>query len=460
MQERMSCQNQYVLSIKKRLPYIASAILVLSLLIGFQNCSDKNSQTLPQENDPDPIAELSIQETKHPDLLEISSSVKGQIQDDFAEGSTVDLSLSPSNHQNLQGNKSFYWTVDNYAWDTPFYSGCSVSPGECTTDADGSVICTSGTSSCTTDPNPPIYENMATGTPNAQYEFLDVGVYDIRTEIREVPVTTAKSSDGSVAPRAFVYSVYGPEYERSLVIGKCDQGDLQIVNSQDPIQNVPPTTSTTQIVNSITSSITTNDYFYGYGYGQASRYASTFMLELDGDILDPWSPYYDISVPDLPSVTPGNIELESQKSEEKGVDRLSIGRVVEEESYVYPEERKVRWKLMAEMVDPTYGRWYYRFSEQQTIAAWYMPWPEDNVRYFYGASGITSETKFSGKFILEAFVQLPGEECVYSAKKAFQLSGNLIPSVEIGPSPSVLTTLPDPGGGSVPSTSTSTTQGL
>ena len=103
-------KNRYGLSIKKclfyrnRLFYLASVILILSLflILGFQNCTDKNSQTLPQLNNPDTIAELSLEETKHPDLLEISASVNSQVQDDFAAGSAVDLALSPSDHKNLQ----------------------------------------------------------------------------------------------------------------------------------------------------------------------------------------------------------------------------------------------------------------------------------------------------------------------------------------------------------------------
>ena len=90
--------------------------------------------------------------------------------------------------------------------------------------------------------------------------------------------------------------------------------------------------------------------------------------------------------------------------------------------------------------------------KQERLGGWYVPWPENGVRYFYD-SNITSGATFSGKFIIEAFVQLPEGECVYSAKKAFQLSGNLIPSIEVE-------VIPRPQPLAPVLMTTSTTQGL
>ena len=89
---------------------------------------------------------------------------------------------------------------------------------------------------------------------------------------------------GLLPKETFFIQIMDPRYEKSLVVGKCDQGDLQIINATDPIQNAP---STTQTLNSITNSITGNDHLsYGYSYRQASRYASLFLLELDGEFLE------------------------------------------------------------------------------------------------------------------------------------------------------------------------------
>ena len=454
MQEKMNNQSQYALSIKKclfykkRLFYIAPTGLLLSLflVVGFQNCAGKNSQTLPQVIGPDPIAELPIKQTKHADLLEISASIKGQVQDDFAVESIVDMKLTPSDHKNLQGDKSFYWTIeDNYAWATPFYGSCSITTQYCEND-----LC--NTTSCEIDPNPPVHEDIATKTPSVQYEFLDVGVYDIYTEIREgIPSAIEKNPNGPVIQGG---NVYGPRYEKSLVIGKCDSDNLHIINAKDPIKDVK---SSTQSVNSLT-----NDHLsYVYKSSQTSRYASIFMLELNGEILELEPPYYGYInygytklLPSVPPSIDGENDVADSNSE-------------------YLEERKVSWKLTAEMVDPTYGRWYNRFDEQTISGAWYMPWPEDNVHYFYNNNGITSETTFSGKFILEAFVQLPGEECIHSTKKAFQLPSNLVPSIENydivvkyhpndpqprqTPTPTTITTQ---SSSIAPSTTTSTAQGL
>ena len=50
-------------------------------------------------------------------------------------------------------------------------------------------------------------------------------------------------------------------------------------------------------------------------------------------------------------------------------------------------------------------------------------------RYLYD-SDVTQGAMFSGNFIIKAFVQLPDRECIYSAKKAFQLLDFLIPSID------------------------------
>ena len=50
------------------------------MIIGFQNCGDEEIQYL--------IIPHSIEETKHSDLLEISVSMNGEIQDSFSSWKT------------------------------------------------------------------------------------------------------------------------------------------------------------------------------------------------------------------------------------------------------------------------------------------------------------------------------------------------------------------------------------
>ena len=490
--EKFNNQNQYVLAIKKclfyqnRLSYIAPIFLILSLflILGFQNCTDKNSQTLAQIGggptpEPQPygpgsnlIKEVSLEETKHPDLLEISASLNSQVQDDFAAESTVDLALSPSDHKNLQvlqeSNVYTNWTISNEAWNGYYYNYIPCSPTTtCEIQKDGTEVCTSYNDSCSEYLNSSTYETITTVDADTQFQFSDVGVYDISARIQEiVPPKMIVNPDGSVTQGSSIYTDQGPKYERSLVVGKCDQGDLQIINSKDPIQNAPSTTSTTQIVNSINSITSNNHLSYAYSYyGQASRYASLFLLELDGKVLEFESSYYSYSYPDytpgynpdkapsVPDTSDNDSSVGSIKSEEQGssVNQLSLPSY--HPSSYYSDERKVKWKLMAEIIDPTYGRWYDRFDQQERLGGWYVPWPENDVRYFYGSS-VTSGATFSGKFVIEAFVQLPGEECVYSAKKTFQLSEHLIPSIKVETMPTI-STKPLPV--SVPSITTTTT---
>ena len=462
----------------KRLFY-TPVVLILSLflILGFQNCTDnKGVQTLPQLNGPDLIAELSLEQTKHPDLLEISASLDSKVQDDFAAGSTVDLALSPSTHKNLQvlDKSDVYtnWTISNEAWNGYSYYPYYSYPCEVITTCevqDGIDICTSSKGSCYKSS---VYEKITTIDEDTQFQFSDVGVYDISAYIQQIELPTMITHpDGTVTQGDFTYTAHGPRYERSLVVGKCDQGDLQIINSKDPISNPSPTTTTaTQILNSI-NSIASHDHFSSsYRYQRASRYASLFLLELDGKVLEfeDYSYYnYDmpIEIPSVPMTTTtfsnvadsssvggqvsASVSDGSRDSSNDDVNDLMIYPPY----YDYSYERKVKWNLMAEVIDPTYGRWYYKLNQQERLGSWYVPWPEDDTLYFYNDSnGISTQgSTFSGKFIMEAFVQLPEKECVYSAKKAFQLSGNLIPSIEVISAPS-------PGGGSTPITTTTTIQ--
>ena len=178
-------------------------------------------------------------------------------------------------------------------------------------------MCTSDNNDSCNSPVYPIYKTITTVDSDTQFTFSDVGVYDISAHIQEiVPPKMVVNPDGSVTQGNFLYTDHGPRYEKSLVVGKCDQGDLQIINATDPIQNAPSTTSTTQTLNSITNSITGNDHLsYGYSYRQASRYASLFLLKLDGEFLE-FEPSYYTSA--SPAIIDSGIEFKSQENEEKG----------------------------------------------------------------------------------------------------------------------------------------------
>ena len=407
--------------------------LTLFLILGFQNCTDQGVKELSQLNAPDTIAELSLGKTKHPDLLEISASIKGKIQDDFAAGSTVDLALSPSTHKNLKilDKSTVYtnWTIRNEAWHG--YSNHLSYPCKlmtiCELDDNGIEICTSTKASCY---KPPVYETITTTDEKTQFQFSDVGVYDISAHIRE--------QTPGVHPNTGLN--HGPKYERSLVVGKCDQGDLQIITAKDPIYTPSlPTTTATQILNSITD----NDYhdypYYpsNYRYQRASRYASLFLLELDGKVLE----FEDDSVyggghtnpepliQQLPTESvnfisgPGSGVSNDVGPGGSGVsNNVGPGSGVSNDLSHYYYGRKIKWNLMAEVIDPIYGRWYYKFNQQEAIPEWKISWPENDVISFYNSfyKGIsTPGAKFSGKFIMEAFVQFPEGKCVYSAKKSF-----------------------------------------
>ena len=466
-------------------------ISTLFLMLGFQNCTDQGVKELRQVNGPngsDLIAELSLTQTKHPDLLEISASLDSKVQDDFPAGSTVDLALSPSTHKNLEvlEKSDVYtkWTISNEAWNGysyyPYYNYPCELITTCEVQEDDIEICTSTKASCYKSS---VYETVTTIDEDTQFQFSDVGVYDISAFIQEIePPTMITHPDGTVTQGDFTYTSHGPRYEKSLVVGKCDQGDLQIISAKDPIQNPPLTTTTTtaQVLNSI-NSIASHDHFSSsYRYQQASRYASLFLLELDGKILEfeDYSYYggYNINMPtkvpsvSVPPATFGTTEIDDGGRVSASISGSSGGSDSDESFlphlpseqpsyyYDYSYERKVKWNLMAEVIDPTYGRWYYKFNQQDRLGGWYVPWPEDDTLYFYnddyyhGTS--TPGAKFSGKFIMEAFVQFPEGECVYSAKKAFQLSGNLIPSIEVMSQPCINGNCD--GGTETPTTTTQT----
>ena len=414
MKEKNSDQNQCSLSIKnnfiiRRLFYIGLPALTLSLFLiaGFQNCkSTKETGGEVKLSLPD----VNIGDSKIPvDLLVVLASLNGQSQDHFPVGSAVDLELTPSDHQNLQTATSFDWTISEESWDPLVIYSCPPEP--CEEQPDGSFSCPPS-APCPEDPDPPLREEMATKIPNTQFQFSEIGVYDVYVEPQEVMPSGVQNSKVG----------YGPKYEKSLVIGRCDQSDLQILeliqhSIPASVQNVETVSSlTNDHLSLVSKSPETSKYISGVG----------FSLELNGETLE---------------VEP------------------------------YSEERKIMWKIMAEMVDPSYGRWYQKF-DQGDAAAWYFSQPENGIHYFGmclttcvdsldGGSchsycedtpSITSETKFSGELLIEAFAQLPGEECIHSTKKVFQLPKHLIPSVGI---PSVSDNPP-----STSTTTTSTTQGL
>ena len=407
---------------KSKLFYIEMSALMccVALMAGFQNCGN-NVAEIGGPAPTNPIEETSIGVTDHIDFLRVASSLNGLMQEDFAVEDNVDLALTPADHQNLDKAESFDWYITNEEWE-PNYACAAV----CYYTEDDPDTCRSPCDDL--PPSKSIYENQTTKVANTQFQFKHTGVYDISASLQE-----------SVTKKGVkTFESYGPRYETSVVIGKCAASDLQIINIQDPVQ----TSTQSQTVN---SAITTNDHlslppdgYYDY-VGQATRYASLFALELNGELLEFDSyGYYSGSNPVYGGSNIGSgVALGNTVSQQSSEDRLSPPKpsMPDYPTFVEQEERKIRWKLMAEMVDTTYGRWYHRFAQQNnSLGAWYRPWPE-NYTYMTFGTGITSNTTFSGNFLLEVFVQLPGEDCIHFAKKAFQIPANLIPSIALAPQP-------------------------
>ncbi len=277
------------IKIKKKLFFVFTIPLSLTLfifmIIAFQN--------------------FGYKEIQHPDLLEITATMNGEF---------VDFTLSPPEHKNLQSATSFNYTITNENW-----YACSA-------------------------PNVhyPCMGNSheVFNFPNIQLELprdTHIGVYDVYVRLQ----TSEKA-------QTFGQEIsYGPAYEKSLVIGKCDQDNFRIVSKY----------------------MTSNNH-----------YTSFFKLELNGEILESF-----------------------------------YGRTL--------------WKLMAEVIDPVYGRWYYKFDQEKKFGTWRILWQEDDVRSLYG-SDVTSGATFSGKFKIEVFIQPSDEECIYSAKSTFQLPDFVIPSID------------------------------
>ena len=407
VKEENNSQNQCSLPLKnnfiiRRLFYIGVPVLILSffLIVGFQNCkSTKKTGGDVELSSPDD-SDADIGDSKVPDdLLTVQASFNGKSQDHFPVGSTVDLALTPSDHQNLQKATSFDWMIieDPWSYVCPPHPPLEYLNLECEEQPDGSFLCPSSYFLC-------VDEAKTSKTSSTQFQFSDSGVYDVYVELQETIPSKIQDPD-SKNPNSQVS--YGPRYERSLVIGKCDQSDLQILNDNyyNPESESEPKPELVAQTNG-SSSLENSSPTPAVLVRKLSGFLSVLRLELNGEELS------------------------------------------------FTERQKITWKAMASLVDSSYGSWYQKFDfERDDGSIYHLSWPENYVHYFgtygetcessvdgdscynyYGnAPGITSETEFSGGFLIEAFVQLPGEECVHSAKKVIQVPENLRPSVSVSP---------------------------
>lgn len=335
---------------RKGLFYVALPILAaIFFLIAFQNCENNNTSGSDPESingQTDPLIGTS---KKSPDLLELRARLAGEsfYRDHFLPKSDVKLELYPSKHKNLQKATSFHWTITDENWNpSPICMAV-----ECLeVGKDGQCLrpytCEQGTTVC---------ENITTKTPDTKFQFLKTGVYDIYAEIQqETPPKNGSDEKCRQVSHDLVVCEASTSnrlvYHKSLVVGKCDQGDLQIVNAKDPI--IP----TKGVVSSITS-----DHL---SLAPKSRYASTFILELNGKVLEYYN--YDVSHPGYPEPIENVGETEEGSDGVVGTTFDRLSPPIEKPSVpVEIEPRRIQWKVMAEMVHKKYGSLYQQVSENQ-----------------------------------------------------------------------------------------------
>ena len=297
--------------------------------------------------------------------------------------SIVDFTLTPSSHKNLQGSQLFTWTITDASWNDE-HSTC-FSDGVCVSVSDLGLR---------------QVEWKDTKQPNAQFQFENIGVYDVFARIKGI--------DNIV-------------YERSLVVEQCIS-DLEIIEES--------------IIEDSESTKSSNKY-------------TQLSLQLKGQPLD--DPLVLIDIEESPVLTGGTEHHPVPFGLTNTVSHISAPHSTTTTTHIsaphsttttthisaphstttttmktnITERTKIRWKLMAELEEPTYGKWFSKLHEQQggtSVFLW--DWKEYGYNNFIEPP--PKSAALTGNVIVQAFVQFPGEECVHAARTEFQIPEGLI----------------------------------